>query len=191
MDLKILLNRAFTSLILVSIFFLIILFQSKYLIILGYIIYFIILLELFIFFRNNIYIFLISIIYLLSSFFCLEIYFHNYFVIEEFIYTILLIIVFDISSYLLGTKFGKLKILPKISPNKTLFGLISGFISAYIFAFLFNNIYSLFQIYTLSIFTFLTVVFAFLGDIIESFFKRKCNLKNSSNFLPGHGWFFR
>ena len=30
----------------------------------------------------------------------------------------------------------------------------------------------------------------FLGDIIRSFFKRKNNLKNSSDFLPGHGGIF-
>ena len=31
--------------------------------------------------------------------------------------------------------------------------------------------------------------FAFIGDIIESYFKRKNKIKNSSNFLPGHGGF--
>ena len=31
---------------------------------------------------------------------------------------------------------------------------------------------------------------AFVGDILESIFKRNSNIKNSSNFLPGHGGFF-
>ena len=34
------------------------------------------------------------------------------------------------------------------------------------------------------------IIFAFIGDILESYFKRKNKLKNSSNFLPGHGGFF-
>ena len=34
------------------------------------------------------------------------------------------------------------------------------------------------------------ILSSFTGDIIESFFKRKNNIKNSSNFLPGHGGFF-
>ena len=34
------------------------------------------------------------------------------------------------------------------------------------------------------------IVLAFVGDIIESFFKRVNDIKNSSNFLPGHGGFF-
>ncbi len=34
------------------------------------------------------------------------------------------------------------------------------------------------------------IISAFIGDIIESFFKRKNNLKNSSNLIPGHGGVF-
>ena len=34
------------------------------------------------------------------------------------------------------------------------------------------------------------ILSAFLGDIIQSYLKRKSLLKNSSNFLPGHGGFF-
>ena len=36
----------------------------------------------------------------------------------------------------------------------------------------------------------LIILSAFIGDIIESFFKRKNNLKNSSEFVPGHGGVF-
>ena len=46
--------------------------------------------------------------------------------IFSIIFTIFIIVIFDISSYLLGSKYGKFKILPIISPNKTLFGLTSG-----------------------------------------------------------------
>ena len=34
------------------------------------------------------------------------------------------------------------------------------------------------------------IIFAIMGDLIESFFKRKNNIKHSSNLLPGHGGFF-
>ena len=37
---------------------------------------------------------------------------------------------------------------------------------------------------------FIYILSAFIGDIIESLFKRINGIKNSSNFLPGHGGFF-
>ena len=117
-------------------------------------------------------------------------YFTTYYIKEKFLYTILLVIIFDIASYILGEKFGRLKILPIISPNKTYFGLISGFMTAFILGSLINYYYKIFETVLMLYFIFFTLSSAFLGDIIESLFKRKSHLKNSSNFLPGHGGFF-
>ena len=89
----------------------------------------------------------------------------------------------------MGKLFGKNKII-KISPNKTIEGFIGGllistFLSFYI-AYLLN-----FENYFKSLFFIIMIIFsAFVGDIIESFFKRKNNLKNSSELIPGHGGIF-
>ena len=42
----------------------------------------------------------------------------------------------------------------------------------------------------LILFIIIIVISSFIGDVIESYFKRTNNIKNSSSFLPGHGGFF-
>ena len=185
-----LINRIITSFTLILLFGFILIFYDTYLKFLVYLIYTIIFLELIIYIRKNMYFFLISIIYLFISLICFELYFRNFYIKEEFLFTIMLVIVFDIASYAFGTKFGILKILPAVSPNKTFIGLISGFITAFILGFSTNYYYKIFETVLLIYFIFFTLISAFIGDIVESIIKRKCNLKNSSNFLPGHGGFF-
>ncbi len=103
---------------------------------------------------------------------------------------IIIIISLDIFSYLFGKVIGKRKMLLKISPNKTLEGFAGGIIMSYLCGILFCN-YLLINI-NIKIFIFISVIIVtgILGDIIESLFKRINGLKNSSNFLPGHGGFF-
>ena len=92
----------------------------------------------------------------------------------------------DTVSYYIGTFLGKLKIVPLISPNKTLEGTISGIISsAIVFVFL-NKIFG----YLTPIYYFIAIILpisGFFGDLFESFIKRKCNVKDSGSLLMGHG----
>ena len=110
--------------------------------------------------------------------------------IYNFNFMILIIITFDIFSYLIGTKYGSTKILKTISPKKTLEGLVGGIIFSLLFSIslmiLFKNEINL----SIILFILIIIFSSFTGDIIESYFKRINNLKNSSNFLPGHGGFF-
>jgi phosphatidate cytidylyltransferase len=111
----------------------------------------------------------------------------------EFTAIILCITCFDSSSYLFGKIFGKKKILNKISPNKTYEGLIGGIMLTNLISLI---IYLNFDIYKTNVnlnfffFTNIVILFSFFGDLIQSYFKRFNNLKDSSNFLPGHGGFF-
>ena len=94
------------------------------------------------------------------------------------------------SSYIFGSLFGKKKILPNISPNKTIFGAVAGLFLTLIISLLFNNLFYIFSFRTSIVFSALIILFAFIGDVIESYYKRRFEIKNSSNFLPGHGGVF-
>jgi phosphatidate cytidylyltransferase len=117
-------------------------------------------------------------------------YLYNYFDIFIFNLLIFIIVIFDTSSYLIGKVFGRNKIFKKISPNKTLEGYIGGVLST-------NTICLIILLLNFSILNIhhfilinLIVIFSIIGDLIQSFFKRKNLIKDSSNFLPGHGGFF-
>lgn len=96
----------------------------------------------------------------------------------------------DIGSYLIGKTLGKHKICPQISPKKTWAGFFGGYIFNLINIFLFFNFFSSKDYISLNfilLFAFLTSTFAFFGDLFESYLKRKANIKDSGNILPGHG----
>jgi phosphatidate cytidylyltransferase len=93
----------------------------------------------------------------------------------------------DVFQYLMGKFFGKRKITPHISPNKTLEGLIGGIFLTVIL----SNILGFFLLKTdFSINTILGIalgISGFFGDIFMSYLKRKTNVKDTGNLLPGHG----
>ena len=130
------------------------------------------------------------IFYLFFSLIFLEVYLIFYYDKLFLLLFLFIIIVFDIFSYLFGSTFGKKKILPNISPNKTVLGLISGICFSIMFALGYNHFVNIIETKNLLILTFLIIIFSFFGDILESKFKRLSNIKNSSNFIPGHGGFF-
>ena len=94
---------------------------------------------------------------------------------------------FDTFAYLVGIKFGKHKIIPTVSPKKSWEGFVGGFIFTIIAAYLTVNYFSeiaLNQAIVISLFLPFT---ATLGDFIESHYKREAGIKDSGNFIPGHG----
>lgn len=94
----------------------------------------------------------------------------------------------DVGAYFIGKKFGKTKLAPKVSPGKTVEGLLGG-----LFLVLVIYIPVLFSIFDpqAAVLLLATVVVTALvsvgGDLFESKLKRYVNLKDSSQILPGHG----
>ena len=104
-----------------------------------------------------------------------------------FLFFIILISSIDIFAYIFGKAFGKNKIIPSISPNKTLEGYLGGFSLTILFFILFFNMNNIIWTY-LDLFYLTVIIFlAFFGDLFMSFIKRMYDIKNTSNILPGHG----
>jgi phosphatidate cytidylyltransferase len=98
--------------------------------------------------------------------------------------------IFDTFAYLVGTKFGKHKIIPNISPNKSWEGFTGGLIISVIISFVLFNL-DFFSNETNSIILiiigFILPFTATIGDLIVSKFKRQAGVKDTGTIIPGHG----
>ena len=94
---------------------------------------------------------------------------------------------FDVFAYIAGVRFGKHKIMPTVSPNKSWEGFFGGFIFTVIAAYLTVNYFSEIELNHIIAISLLTPFTATIGDFIESYYKRKAEVKDSGNVIPGHG----
>jgi phosphatidate cytidylyltransferase len=93
----------------------------------------------------------------------------------------------DTFAYLSGVRFGRHKLFPRVSPNKSWEGLVGGSVATLLAgAFLVPRVGGLTRVDTVVI-AGIVVLFGVYGDLIESLFKRCAGVKDSGNFLPGHG----
>jgi phosphatidate cytidylyltransferase len=91
----------------------------------------------------------------------------------------------DIGAYFVGRRFGRAKLAPSISPNKTIAGLYGGVAAATIAAAVW--VIGIGLNYNLIIIAPIMAVLAQAGDLFESWMKRRAGVKDSGNWLPGHG----
>ncbi|MFA7446332.1 MAG: phosphatidate cytidylyltransferase [Flavobacteriaceae bacterium] len=109
----------------------------------------------------------------------------------------LLIWINDTFAYLVGKSFGKHKLLERISPKKTVEGFVGGAVFTVVTAWFLGKYYveifgTLHTEYRFIpgfwiVLAIIVVIFATLGDLVESKFKRSANVKDSGNIMPGHG----
>ena len=104
------------------------------------------------------------------------------------------ILLTDVGCYYAGTRFGKHKLAPVISPNKTIEGSIGGAICAVLGSCVVGLFIS--KVYMIDVKWYIPVIagllctaFAQIGDLCESLLKRDAGVKDSGNSLPGHGGF--
>jgi phosphatidate cytidylyltransferase len=96
----------------------------------------------------------------------------------------------DSGSYLTGIKWGKTKISPEISPGKTWEGFAGGVVLATVISLIFFGHNSPYLIVSY-IFPLVFVICsaALMGDLFESYLKRRAGIKDAGAILPGHGGF--
>lgn len=189
MDYRKLITRTISSICIVLTILLYFYYFENQILYLVIIIYGLIFLELINNFKKNKYLLIIA-FYLILSFLSIYFYLLHYYNYYEILLLATIIITFDTFAYIFGSIFGRNKIFISISKNKTYEGVIYGLIFAFIISSLLNIYLEIFDYIKYILFFLPVVFFSFFGDLIESFFKRKSNIKDSSNFIPGHGGFF-
>jgi phosphatidate cytidylyltransferase len=107
---------------------------------------------------------------------------------ELHLFVYFIVINFDGYSQVLGESFGKRKLLPAVSPGKTIAGLLGGSAVAIFLGLILLPFFSRGETwYQVLGFTVLIITAAFSGDILASAYKRYCGIKDYSNLIPGHG----
>ena len=134
---------------------------------------------------HNLWIFLLGYLTLIPAFVSLL------WIIGNYSGAFILMIIFsvsiaDSSAYFVGKKYGKIKLLPNISPGKTREGLLAAIVitplSLAIYAILMD-----YPIIGFLLFGLILTPIAFIGDVFFSLIKRSKNQKDSSHLIPGHG----
>lgn len=95
----------------------------------------------------------------------------------------------DSGAYFTGKAFGKHKLIPDVSPNKTIEGLVGGLaLTAIVIAAVayYRHLTGL-HLAGFVMLSMVTVLASVLGDLFESLLKRQANIKDSGTLLPGHG----
>lgn len=134
-----------------------------------------------------------DVFYILASIIFLSAAFNLFIVVRSkslmlLVYLLLITTMTDTFAYTIGSKFGKHKLLPTVSPNKSIEGFVAGLIGGTMIATLFYTfcIDSSSIILTIVV-TLILSIMGQMGDLVFSSMKRHFNIKDFSNIMPGHG----
>lgn len=111
--------------------------------------------------------------------------------ISSVLFVVFLVWATDIGAYLVGRQFGRRKLMPRVSPNKTIEGSLGGVVCAVLVSLLvmlFDP--SVYAPHSFLGMTLLIPVFSLVaqfGDLVESALKRHFGVKDSGKLIPGHG----
>jgi phosphatidate cytidylyltransferase len=96
-------------------------------------------------------------------------------------------VAYDVIGYFFGSQFGRSRIAPDVSPNKTVEGTLVGWTAAVVLGYLLVGQIAPWDHKSGLALGFLVGTGSILGDLCESMIKRDLELKDFGSFLPGHG----
>lgn len=103
----------------------------------------------------------------------------------------MIIWMYDSFAYIFGSLIGKRKLFERVSPKKTIEGMIGGALTTLVVFYFANKIPQLQMLSSIEwvIFALVVIISATYGDLVESLLKRHLGIKDSGNLMPGHGGF--
>ena len=107
--------------------------------------------------------------------------------IEWFLCLLAVVLAGDIGAYIFGVNFGKTKLAPSLSPNKSLQGALGGLLFSTIAATLFCFVLLNTPLYVFPLVGLIGGFLGQIGDFFESLLKRVSGVKDSGTIMPGHG----
>jgi phosphatidate cytidylyltransferase len=102
------------------------------------------------------------------------------------LFLFLMVVAADIGAFLIGRRWGRVKLAPRVSPGKTWEGVLGGVALAAVVAVAGSVAFGMPSLPFLGMCV-LVIVGSIVGDLTESLFKRFAGLKDSGALLPGHG----
>jgi phosphatidate cytidylyltransferase len=93
----------------------------------------------------------------------------------------------DIAAYFAGRAFGGPKLMPRVSPNKTWSGAFGGAVAAIAGGIGVAHVAGLGNLVAIGLLALVLSIVSQAGDLFESALKRRFDVKDASNLLPGHG----
>lgn len=113
---------------------------------------------------------------------------------EYDVYAVLLVFICawmtDTGAYFTGVFIGKHKLIPHVSPKKTVEGAIGGALTCVLSVFIYTRVLNLLEVNStlyICVFALIISVLSQFGDFAASAIKRDCNVKDFGRLLPGHG----
>jgi CDP-diglyceride synthetase len=103
------------------------------------------------------------------------------------LYVLCLIWAVDIGAYLIGSRWGRHRLIPQVSPGKTIEGAFGGVVLAALVTVVGYFYFEPKCVTMWCLLSLVTVLCAMVGDLFISMLKRRSNIKDTGQILPGHG----